>query len=97
MKKLLLLVCLIESASPLMAQEAWTPISQEQAEYNRLMQECDRIAERFTRMGSGAQRSSAFHGAIFSFLKNIGTPVSLRVLKAQIAMGRVPAHYINNI
>ena len=64
----------------------------EQKEYERLSLECSRIAEQFTAMGTS--KSSAFHSAIVQYLKKIGTPIAQRVLKDQVAAGRIPAYYL---
>ena len=73
----------------------WTHLSKEQIEYNNLSQQCNQIAEYFTAMGGG--HSSAYSTAIFDYLKKVGTPTSLEVLKSQVSAGRVPANYLNNI
>lgn len=67
----------------------------EQKEYERLSTECSRIAEQFTAFGGS--RSSAFHSALVQYLKNIGTPIAQRVLKDQIAAGRIPASYLKEL
>jgi hypothetical protein len=97
MKKLLLLVCMIGCGIPLIAEQTWTPVSHEKAEYDRLMLECSKIVFYFSAMGNNSLRSPALANAIFQYLKNIGTPISLEVLKSQIKAGRVPASYLNNI
>lgn len=74
------------------AKRTPVPAVQDQAEYNRLMRECDRIAEYFSSMG--AQQSSAFHNAIFQHLKDVGTPAAFRALQAQVSAGRVPTSYL---
>ncbi len=94
-KQLFMLVCMLGCLTTLAAQNAWTPVLPEESEYRRLMQNCDAITENFAYRNS--LRSSSYFCAIFWYLKNIGTPVSLRALKAQIAMGCIPASYLNNI
>lgn len=91
-KQLFVLACMFGCLTSLTAQENWTPVSPEQAEYNYLMENCTHI---WCTYGGGS--CSASYGAIFKYLKNIGTPTSLKVLKEQVAMGRVPACCLNNI
>lgn len=98
MKRMILLSLLLGCIpGHIVAQKAWTKVPQEQAEYNRLMQACNQIAERFIAMGGGALQSSGFANAIFQYLKEIGTPTSLRVLEEQVKMGRVPESYLKNV
>ena len=86
----------LASFSSLVSKDAWTKVAPDQAEYNRLSMECSNIVERFTAMGA-ALSSPIIATTIFQYLKSIGTPISLRVLKDQIAAGRVPARYLNNV
>lgn len=96
MKKILISGLVLNVISlQLFSQQGWTPISPETAQYNQLSLECSRITERYTAMG--ASRSSALPRAIFQYLKAIGTPISLKVLRDQVAAGRVPPSYLNNI
>ena len=102
----LLMVMLVSIATPICiasglpdeacrAKTGWTPVSQEQGEYNRLTLHCAQIAEQYTALGGG--RSSALGCAIFTYLKGIGTPAAFRVLQDQVKMGRVPASYLNQV
>jgi hypothetical protein len=96
MKKLLISILLLYISSFLFAVErTWTPVSKEQAEYNHLMEQCDQIAQYFAYIG--ALNSSSYPGAIFKYLKDIGTPTSLRVLEAQVKAGRIPASWLEKI
>lgn len=67
----------------------------ERKEYQRLTLECSRIFEQVMAMGGSSSGSSASCGAIVQYLKNIGTPIAIRVLKDQVAAGRVPASYLS--
>lgn len=96
MKKLLSVIFIIGFSVPSLATQGWTPVTSEQAEYNRLMHNCAEIAERFTAMG-GSSSGSALPGAIFNYLKSVGTPIALKVLKAQIKSGRCPVSYLKDI
>ena len=95
MKRLLLFLLLTGSTAPLFAGQNWTPVSKEQKEYERISAECSRITEYY--VGMGALRSSSYPNAIFQYLKNIGTPASLRVLKEYINRGLLPKSFLNCI
>ncbi len=86
---------MIGSITHLTAQQKWTPGSKEQVEYNILSQGCNDIMWQFTLMN--ATKSSALPVAIFQYLKGVGTPTALLVLKHQVQAGRVPASYLNNV
>ena len=77
------------------ANQGWTPISKEQAEYDAIMLKIARINEQFS--AAGAYRSSARELAIFELLKNIGTPTSYKILKELVASGGLNASWLNQV
>lgn len=78
MKRLSLIVLLFTSASIFSAANI-TP--QEQAELAKINLRIASIRERFTAMGVSCERCSACPGQIEEYLKGLGTPVALRLLK----------------
>jgi hypothetical protein len=76
------------------APQAWTPRSPEQIEYEFLMRQCNAISERHS---NSAATSPSLQSALFNYLKNVGTPVSLQVLKDLVAQGRVNAAYLKQV
>ncbi len=75
------------------ASQGWTPISKEQAEYNAIQLKIAQIHEAFT--AYGASRSSSHQLAIFQLLKNIGTPVSYKILQGLVASEDLNKSYLN--
>lgn len=75
------------------SRHEWKQRSSDEIEYEILSDECNRITEVFTSMN--ALRSSGFENSIFKFLRDVGTPVSLQVLKDQINCGRISVECLN--
>jgi len=101
MKNLVFLIIVFVVSPALSEQTSWTPVSQEQAEYDFLIQECLKISNYYYSLSNGNEALSSLMprigGAIFQYLKKVGTPVSLRVLKEKVAEGTVPAYYLKLI
>jgi hypothetical protein len=95
MKSFFLVLTLSVAPVILADKKAWTPISAEEQEMKNIMLGVRRIKEQFTAMGSG--NSSAAQGAIFGYLKQVGTPASLKVLKMLVHNGELPQHFLNMI
>ncbi len=97
------MTCLITFtiAGPLFPQQGWTPISPEQAEYNFLMDECQKIKDYHYSLGNGNEALSSIlprvEGALFQYLKKVSTPISFKVLKDKIAAGEISASYLSQI
>lgn len=80
-------------ALPLIAEKtSWTPVSAEEQEIRDISLAIAQINEYFA--GLGARRSSAREGAIFSYLKNRGTPAAFKVLKQLVQSGDLPKNFL---
>ncbi len=88
MKRLFLSLLIMGAATPLLAEKGWTPVSAEEKEYNKLLMTCLQMA---------AQSPGGCGNNIFFYLKDIGTPTSLRVLKELISRGIVHASFLSAI
>jgi hypothetical protein len=93
MKSFFLMLTLSVVPVILADKKAWTSVSAEEQEIRDIMQNVQRIKEQFTAMG--ASRSSACQGAIFGYLKQVGTPASLKALKMLIQNGELPQHFLS--
>ncbi len=93
MKKLFIMTFVLGLATSLSVAQGWTPVSKEQAEHNAIMLQVAQINEQFT--ACGASRSSARQMAIFQLLKNIGTPVSYKILQGLVASGQLDKSWLN--
>ena len=81
-------------AVPTFAAKGWTPVSKEQAEYNAIQMQIAQVNEQFTALGG--YNSSARQAAIFQLLKNIGTPVTYKILKELVESGELSGSYLNH-
>lgn len=93
MKKYLMILFISFSVTTL-ATQTWTPVSKEKSEYNAIIMKIARINNQFTALGGF--RSSGRQVAIFQLLKNIGTPISYKIMKELIARGDLDKKYLNN-
>lgn len=97
--KLQYVLCLIAFFSAFLginvftSQQKHATSQNDQAEYRRLSLKCNKMVEEFTRLG-GSLSSPVIGSAIANYLKGIGTPVALRVLRDQVSAGRVPKSYL---
>lgn len=79
MKIFLLGVSLFISVLTCSAEIAASPL--DQAEYNKLMLQVAIIKERFVVMGTACGLTSACPRMISEYLRNVGTPVALKILE----------------
>lgn len=91
MKKLLIVLALLAFNIQANPQTGWSQKSQQDSVYDQLMADCNAISLR-----CGGNRSSGTSVHIFNYLRQIGTPTSLRVLEEQVRMGRVPKSFLSN-
>lgn len=90
MKKLLFLSLL----AILTIQAGWTPVSNEQKEYEAIMWKIAAIRERGAAMNT-APSSGVIIEPVFQLLKNIGSPVSYKILQEMCASGDLPKSFLN--
>ncbi len=93
MNKLFMMTFLLGLVVSIFANQGWTPVSNEQREYESIMWQIGEINEAFT--ACGASRSSARQVAIFQLLKKIGTPVSYKILQGLVANGQLDKSWLN--
>ena len=92
MKKYLMIL-FMALGSMSFANQGWTPVSKDQREYESIMWQIGEINNLF----SGAALSSgARQAAIFQLLKNIGSPVSYKILQELVQSGNLDKSYLNN-
>lgn len=90
----LFLFLMLLTAIPIIAINNIQPEqAKEVFEIHAIMQNIAQINEYFTALG--ARNSSARHGAIYGYLKRIGTPTAMKVLKQIINNGDLPKHFLN--
>lgn len=85
----------ILTTASLFSKQNWSQQSKMQAEIANIQWAIADIKNQFTRMGRGAQSTGAYQGAIFNYLRNLGSPASLQVLKDMVASGELPATLLN--
>jgi hypothetical protein len=95
MKKLLLAIFTLFAFQIYCEPAQWSTVSAEDAEMTQINKEIAKINNYFASMG--AYSSSARTGAIFQYLKDKGTPASLKVLKQLIKSGDLPESFLNMV
>jgi hypothetical protein len=95
MKKLVLALSLSLFIAPTVIAAGWTPISQEQAEYEMIMRDIAQIQNYFANMGG--LNGSAYPRTLFEYLRSVGTETSLKVLKKLVDSRQIPKYYLDKI
>ena len=91
-------IFILNFALSITAQNGWTPVSQEQAEYSFLIDECQKIKDYHHSFGNGyVDLDLLIADALFKYLREVGTTMSSKVLKDKIAAGEIPKSYLSQI
>lgn len=93
--KLFLVIITLLIAMPIVAVNDMQleQTTKDMSEMRIILQHIARINEYFSSLG--ARNSSSRHGAVFGYLKQLGTSAAVRVLKQLIKNGDLPKHFLN--